>query len=167
MFKQILIAFFLCFCLTLCSRIASADQVAFKYGVGTLLPDQSSMSVKAFSISSQDYLGWGVTEQVELGVFSDIYGEGRESAGFGFYSLGATVDAEPFRLQALWGVGGITNPDNRLGGLLQFTYDMGLSLYNSHSNESIGVGYKHISSAGLSSPNRGRDFILMRIGFNF
>ncbi len=166
MIKQFLAAFFLFFFLSLCCRIAAADQMAFKYGLGTLLPDNSGRNVKAFSLSYQDYMGFGITEQFELGAFGDTFGHGRESSAFAFYSLGTTVDAEPFRLQALWGAGGISNPDNRLGGLFQFTHDLCFSLYN-RTGESIGIGYKHISSAGLSSPNRGRDFILMRMGVNF
>ncbi len=166
MLKQFLAAFFLFFFLSLCCKIAAADQVAFKYGVGTLLPDHSSLNVKAFSLSKQSYIGFGLTEQVEIGGFGDTYGRGRLGSGFAFYSLGTTVDAQPFRLQALWGAGGITTTDDRLGGNFQFTHDLSIALYDS-SNESIGIGWKHISSAGLSSPNKGRDFILMRMGFNF
>ncbi len=59
------------------------------------------------------------------------------------------------------GPGYLHNPDSVLGGHFQFSLEGGASLVD--RNFGIGVVGKHLSSAGIHMPNRGRDFIALQV----
>lgn len=56
----------------------------------------------------------------------------------------------------------ITRTDALLGGHAQFCTDIGVGVRDEYTLMSI--GYSHISSAGMSSPNKGRDWLTFEIG---
>jgi hypothetical protein len=134
-----------------------------KYGVGILgSADYGTVATKVFSIGyEEDWFG-PLIHQYELGLFSDSSGHGRSSSGFGFYSAGIEVKPGYFLVRSLWGVGLITSPDSMLGGPFQFTQDLMIGVRDDKKN-AIGIVYKHISSAGIELPNKGRDFITIQL----
>lgn len=134
-----------------------------RYGVGILgSAEYGTTETKIFSVGyEEDILGIFIT-QWELGLFTDQGGHGRSSSGFGNVSLGVEVNPGYFVLRSLWGIGGITTPDSMLGGLFEFNQDLFLGVRDD-KNKMIGLNYKHISSAGIYSPNHGRDFITVQV----
>ena len=66
----------------------------------------------------------------------------------------------PFKgiyVEAYIGVGLISRPDSQLGGHFQIFHDVNFGF--SQGGWGLGLGFKHISSAGIYSPNKGRDFL--------
>jgi len=134
-----------------------------KYGVGILSSaEYGAAATKIFSLGyEEDWFGPFI-HQYELGLFADSSGHDRLSSGFGFYSVGVEVNPGYLVVRSLWGVGLITSPDSMLGGNFQFTQDFLIGLRDNRRNM-IGFVYKHISSAGLELPNKGRDFITLQV----
>jgi len=124
----------------------SANAGSFgKYGLGIAnTAEYGSGTVKNFSLGYNEPWYGPFIQQYEVGLFADNAGHDRRSSGYAFYSLGVEVDLQPLVLRSLWGLGGITSPDSMLGNM-------------------IGLVYKHISSAGIYSPNRGRDFLTIQV----
>ena len=58
----------------------------------------------------------------------------------------------------------ISIPDSYLGGPFQFMSDVHWGVQDMDLNY-IGVYYRHISSAGLETPNVGRDIVGLEIRF--
>jgi hypothetical protein len=84
----------------------------------------------------------------------------------GWYSLGTKVNIGQLKLAAMWGVGGITHPDSKyLGGYLQFRHEVSAMFEDSQHQKSIGMSYIHISSAGISGANAGRDFLTLNLEY--
>lgn len=134
-----------------------------KYGVGVLsTADYGQAASKIFSLGYEDEFFGPLISQWELGVFSDSSGHGRLSSGFGFYSIGVEVNPGYLVVRSLWGAGLITCPDSMLGGNFQFTQDLLIGVRDNRRNM-IGLVYKHISSAGLELPNKGRDFLTIQV----
>lgn len=151
----------------LLSASAFAEDVStIKYGVGVANSGKNSLSeTKFLSVGRQmdlwsDYLIY----QWEVGGWADIAGGGRRSSAFGAGGGGFHVNAGHVYAQSTFEVALVTNPDSYLGGPFQFSEDVGVGL-QSNTNCSIGVNYKHISSAGLEQPNVGRDFLTILIRF--
>lgn len=130
-----------------------------KYGVGIL--STAEYGPEAAKFISMGYVGdWfgPFIHQYEVGIFADSSGHGRRSSGLGFYSVGVEVNPGYLLLRSMWGVGAITSPDSMLGGWFQLTQDLTLG-FKDNKGKAIGLNYKHISSAGIYDPNKGRDFI--------
>lgn len=134
-----------------------------RYGVGVFEDMGTASPTKAFSLGyEEDWFGPFV-RQCELGLYADPRGsDGRRSGGYGFISAGVEVKAGYLVLRSLWGLGAITHPDVRLGGPFQFAQDALVGVRGLNNNV-IGINYKHISSAGIYSPNMGRDFVSVQV----
>jgi len=146
---------------------AHADSF-FKYGVGVFNSAKDSKAeTKVFSLGYSEKFFQAMMYQLEAGAWIDNRKDlDRKSSGFGFGSIGLDVQTGAFYIQALWGAGLITCTDSMLGGPFQFNTDLGIGLRDSNGY-SIGIGYKHISSAGIELPNKGRDFMMMRLAVPF
>lgn len=137
---------------------AAYDESYFKVGAGLNPPDMTQVA-----FGSHTPLLGSIIEQKEVGLWGDNKPiRGRSSSWYAQYGVGAHAVNGAFYAQAVTGVAYITDPDSHLGGHVQFVQDAGLGLL---SEEGFGVGlsYKHVSSAGLYTPNKGRDFILLRL----
>lgn len=151
----------------LLTQVAYSDTV-FNYGVGVAHSAKySAFETKMFSVGrSEDLLGPFV-ETYTVGLWADQVGEGRKSSGFANYSLGVKCEPSIFYLQSDWGVGAITNKDSFLGGPFpQFFQDFFVGVQDNRRTK-MGFNYRHISSAGLHDPNKGRDFMTVRIQLGF
>lgn len=134
----------------------------FKYGVGTFLPDQKSKAeVKLFAVGYQNELLF-LDYKLETGLWADSGGSNRSSAGFGAASLGLEPHLGVFYIHSFWGLAFITDTDSMLSTHYQFMQDLGLGVGDNRGIR-VGVGYKHISNAGIKSPNRGRDFLYINL----
>lgn len=110
-----------------------------------------------YAVSSQQKFLYVFTDQFELGAYTNSF------SGLAAYSLGIHLNKEVFYIEGLSGIGVITRTDSLLGGYFQFFHDVGMGLENS-GGFCAGVGYKHISSAGISTPNLGRDYLYLKLG---
>jgi len=148
--------------LLLIPTTANADAVLFRYGLGFGAPNQSGRGeIKWFSIGIEKDHSQPWASQVELGVISDMReSQGRRSGLFASYAVGPKMQLGPVQTRYLWGVGYLSHPDSLLSSHLQFTHDLTIGLYDRKSG--LSLGYKHISNAGITLPNRGRDFITLR-----
>lgn len=157
---------FLLICL-LIPNTGLADSVLFRYGLGFGAPNQSGRGeIKWFSIGYEKDHVPGVVTVAELGVISDMkQGLGRRSGAFASYGIGTKMQLGPVQTRYVWGVGYLSHPDQLLSSHLQFSHDLTLGLYDLKSG--LSLGYKHISNAGITLPNRGRDFITLRSEYYF
>lgn len=141
-----------------------ADTVV-KYGANVSKENEKLGSTKALFISQQKQ--WNplpFVSQYEIGGWVDNSGiKDRSSSGMIGASTGVHVKAGPFYAQALIGPALISRTDSALGGRFQFNNDVAFGLVDEENNATVGIAYKHISSAGISRPNRGRDFIMFRL----
>jgi Lipid A 3-O-deacylase (PagL) len=134
-----------------------------KYGIGVSNTAQyGNAASKTFSLGYNEQWWGPLIHQYELGLFTDSSGHGREASAYGFYSVGIEVNADPLVLRSLWGAGLISSPDALLGGRFQFTQDLLLGIRGKNGNL-IGLDYKHISSAGIYKPNKGRDYLTIQV----
>lgn len=114
------------------------------------------------SISSSSELHGPFHHKLELGGYLELPSNTRSSSAFASYELGIRVNTPYMYAESLHGLGLITNHDELLGGRFQFFHDLSMGLRNSYSH--IGIGIKHISSAGIHKPNIGRNYIFIRMG---
>lgn len=147
------------------SKCARGDDYIFKYGMG--LSDQKPTgSIKLFSLRQESHEFHAIHSAMEGGGWLDNLGDGRKSAVFGKYQLGVKPGAEEgVYAKAFWGIQAQSTTDTQLGGILQFSQDAGIGIRDNTSL--VEVGYSHVSSAGIFSPNQGRDFITLSLGVRF
>ncbi len=114
------------------------------YGLEVLCPIGEAMKIKT------EFGGW-ISKQ-----------DGRSSSLYTSISWGYRVASQsgPF-FEAFVGPTWISKPDSQLGSHLQISHDLSFGWLK--DGWGVGLGFKHISNAGMSQPNRGRDFL----GFRF
>lgn len=148
------------------ATFSRADDYSFKYGMG-IIDEELTGEVKIFNLRHEQHTFAMIHTAQELGCFVDQGRDsGRRSSGFVDYEIGVKPGPEVGVYgKAFWGVLAMSGPDTLLGGPFQFVSDFGVGIRDPLS--SISVGYKHISSAGFYSPNKGRDFINLELGISF
>jgi len=145
----------------------TADTV-FKYGSNAAKEGESLGSTKSIFIANQNQWFGPFSDQYEVGVWFDNTGiKGRKSSGLLGYSLGVNVNSGYLFGQAFIGPSLISHTDSNLGGHFQFNNDIAFGLRDPESQSTIGINYKHVSSAGLELPNKGRDFLMFRVGISW
>ena len=140
-----------------------ADSIV-KYGLGVgSSAKNSNTEVKTISIAYQENAFGPIIYQLEGGIWTDSRSDvKRKGSGFGDAGIGFNIDAGNLYCQTVVALAIITDTDSMLGSHFQFNNDLAIGLKDRDGN-SIGLNYKHISNAGLVSPNIGRDFIMMRL----
>ena len=84
--------------------------------------------------------------------------------GFIFGGAGVQPTYGPIFVYFIQSVGLVNNPDGSyLSGNFQFSEDVGVGFRDKNNNTSIGLGFKHISNAGIVAPNNGRDLLNLEI----
>lgn len=150
------------------SSFAKADTVA-KYGIGVARSaDGGYSTTKHLSLSRQSVAYGMFVQQIELGFWTDsARWQGRSGSVYGDYSVGLeTQTVSGIYAQTLVGPALISSPDAYLGGYFQINTEATLGI-RGENGISIGLLYKHLSSAGIYKPNVGRDFLLFRVGVPF
>lgn len=148
-----------------CPRLTLATDASVKFGLG-MINSKLTSQVKPFSLREEIPVVWSIKEAKEIGMWSDTgKNQGRTSSGFGQYELGVKPESDHFYVKAFYGLALITSPDSQLGGIIQFGGDAGFGFQDKLSF--VGLNYKHISSAGLEMPNKGRDNIQLECGVRY
>lgn len=144
--------------LSIISLNSKADEFIIKYGPGYLHSNNAELT----SLGYQNKLHNAIYQKIEGGAWVDN-ASGMSNSLYISYSLGLRVDSGKAFAEWFFGPTLISSPDNNLGGTFQFNHDLFFGLRDKQGY-SVGLGIKHISSAGIEIPNLGRDFILIRIG---
>lgn len=85
---------------------------------------------------------------------------GRASSPYGAFLLGPKFgDDTGFNLRTMAGISIIGLTDEMLGSNFQFTEEAIISY------QTVGIGYKHVSNAGIVKPNLGRDYLYIHFTF--
>jgi len=138
--------------------VSSAEETYFKYGMQA---PGSPRSSKVFGLSYQDDLDWGLIYSAEADILS-IPSNPNPASFVISPGLGLKVNGGSCFATAVWGPAYLSQPDQELGGSFQFMQDLNFGIQDKYNL--IGFGYKHISSAGIEKPNRGKDYLYIRIG---
>lgn len=143
---------------------AYADEGFMGFGVGVANSAKHGPGeVKTYNLGYREDLIEGFYWQGKAGLWGlGANSEGQKSSGYGTTGLGFRVDFTPVEFHAGWSAGLITTPDSFLGGVFEFQGDLGVTLRDRHGN-GIGLAYTHLSSAGIYSPNLGRDFGVLEL----
>lgn len=116
---------------------------------------------RAASLGYEHAFSNGLFIRPEAGWFMDNSGHGVSSPWLApLVGVRSQSTVGP-TLHFAMGPGYLHNPDSVLGGHFQFSLEGGASLVD--RNFGIGVVWKHLSSAGINMPNRGRDFIALQV----
>lgn len=144
-----------------------ADNMYFNYGIGIVESAKNyAGEVKTFGLGVNREIWNGLFYQAEAGVWADSQGNGRLSSGYANLNFGLEVNPGYLIFRSSWGLAGITHPDSYLGSHLNFSQDLFIGVKDHHDNM-LGIDYRHMSNAGLASPNVGRDFITIQVGIPF
>lgn len=159
---NILVVFWLMLLIALFNITARADDWAM-FGGPAILDNQTSGESKIFGFRTDTKWIMGLYHTSELGGWVDNR-PGMKKSVYAATKLGV----QPGQQNGLFGkafIGPalISSTDASLGGHLQFSEDIGVGVRDQESMMSI--TYKHFSSAGLASPNKGRDWITFEMGF--
>lgn len=139
------------------------DQLVFDGGIG----DGNSYGMRAASVGVQEDLWFALKDRFTVGGWVDS-SSGKSSSFLGSTQLGFEVDNGGVLASIFSGPAMISNPDSLLGGYFQFMTDVHFGIQDKQSNY-FGIMYRHISSAGIETPNIGRDIIglELRTPFNW
>lgn len=159
------VVFWLVALVGLFSTSSRAADYSIKFGP-SIENDSTDGSSKIFGVRREDPIIKGIYNAVELGGYTDSGGQGRKAAGLVKFQLGT----KPGPMTGMFGkafVGPclISKTDTVLGGNFQFCTDIGVGIRD--KDTFMDVGYGHVSSAGLESPNHGRDALIFETGLSF
>lgn len=150
----------------LCWQYGRAEDEAYlAYGVGVFHDaDAFAGQNKYFNAGYRRGLWRGFYWNTKLG----YYGEGspdptRKSSFFTSTGPGLELSLGALEIRSGWGIAAISTTDSQLGGRFpQFNGNAAIGIRDS-KGDGLAIEYNHISSAGLVSPNQGRDFILLEL----
>jgi hypothetical protein len=170
-FLNALIVFNLMVMIVLLTLRCSLAQESKEYIVkgGTSIVDGApSGETKYFGIRKEEKEAFGLYSGSEVGAWIDnSSNKGQRSS----LIAKAQIGVKPGPMVGVYGkvftgIAVISSPDSLLGSVPQFATDFGIGVRDTTS--SIGIGYSHVSNAGLFSPvNRGRDFVTIEAGLLF
>jgi Lipid A 3-O-deacylase (PagL) len=146
-------------------KIAKADETFLGYGLGVFSSaDQRTTQTKILETGLRSDIWEGLYLQNKLGFYVDSSQNlDRKSSAFVFTGIGLEINFSAIEIRNSASFGAISTPDSMLGGRFpQFNEEFYLGLRD-RKNNGIGVKYSHISSAGLESPNMGRDFVMLQL----
>lgn len=144
---------------------AAADENLLSYGLGVFHSAENwpteTKFIRVAHRGDFDHISYW---QAEGGLWVDTAGNGRYSSSFLAASVGLKIDLSPIYFSNSFGLAAIAVPDTYLGGVFpQFTEEFTIGVKGTN-NTSLGLSYKHFSSAGIISPNMGRDFLILSLG---
>lgn len=154
------------FLLILASTLSYADDVwVLDSGVGILGSAKKGLSeTKMVTFGKQMDLWGPLKERGIVGGFIDNGGSGRKGSPMVSGQLGFEVENRGWVGSVYSGPALLGQTDVMLGGHLQFMDDLHLGLRDRENNY-IGIIYRHVSSASVSTPNLGRDFLGIELTF--
>ncbi len=149
--------------LLMIAKHSLADSISVRGGP-SLQDGKPNGESKYFGVRYEAPLGIGYIA-TEGGGWVDN-GEGRKSSLFMKGQVGAVPGPKIGVFgKAFLGPCFISAIDTMLGGHLQFCTDIGVGVRD--KDTFMSVGYGHVSSAGIYSPNTGRDWLTFEVGVSF
>lgn len=140
-----------------------ADQVITDVGLGAFGSKGASVSQDKFTkLGLQEEIWSPFQERFNLGGWIDDRSPGYSSAAFMGYQIGFEVTNDVLQGSVWTGPTMLTSTDQMLGGIFQFNETIFFGIVDKDKN-SIGIAYNHFSSAGLETPNLGRDYLGLEI----
>lgn len=158
---DVLFTFFVLGLLLLWPWYSHADQIVPRYGLEkNLITRGAGKSDRLWGVEYLKETNSAHLFKLDLGTYL-VSAPGRKDSFYGALSWGYRVHL-PLGLfaSAFFGPGFITHPDTQLGGRFQFFHDVNVGVMQ--DGFGMGLGFRHLSSAGLNRPNIGRDFLCMR-----
>jgi len=143
---------------------ANADLIKIQYGVGI-----SEKETQAFDTRHKS-LNLGLYKQVAKSLSYNInigyLGDRDVSTGYICGQFGTSVNPiSGIFVENYFGPCAFSSRGTRLSGWLQFATNLGIGFRDPESGSEIGINWKHFSNAGISKPNKGRDLVLLSLGF--
>lgn len=123
--------------------------------------NNSIASNKLLSVGYQAPLFSYFDYQLEAGGWVDPIGGGRESSFFVDAAIGLSIIQPSFYMKFFFGPAFITQTDIRLSTPYQFNEDIEIGIKDDRG-VCMGLEFKHFSNAGISLPNAGRDFVVLK-----
>lgn len=148
---------------------ALSDEISIAYGLGEAESAVSSAAeTKVFEISYRKSIAHAFYWAFEVGGWLDSSGDpNRSSSTFFSTSPGYIVDIGHFEIRNSYGISYVTSPDEYLGGSFpQFHGEVYVGIRDD-AGCGFGVKYNHFSSAGIFTPNIGRDFAMLELNKRF
>lgn len=143
-----------------CNVFAQEPTYFLKFG--GMLNTPALNQNKLLSIGYQAPLGRIFDYQLEVGTFNDNINDFKTV--YGGPSLGLTTGGDNFYVKVFSGPVFVSYTDQHLSTPVEFNTDFEIGIKDGRG-VNIGIGYKHMSNAGIVGPNIGRDFIYLKIGF--
>jgi hypothetical protein len=147
---------------------ARADSLGIKYGLG-IIDGGPTTQVKTGAVryEEESLEVYPLVLAAEVGLWTDTgKARGREGSAYTAWQVGLRPHSEHVYVKSFVGVCGITHRDSQLGGFFpEFKEDFGLGFQDRDSF--VGLDLGHISSAGIWSPNKGRDLVTVEVGVRF
>ena len=140
---------------------AFADEAFVDYGLGVGPSAISSeIETKNVDVGYRYYFIKSLYWQNKIGYWDDNSGNPiRSSSLYTTSGLGILFSLSHVEVRSGIGLAFITAPDGYLGGVVpNFNENLGVGIRDD-DGAGFGLEYNHLSSAGIYSPNIGRDFI--------
>lgn len=145
---------------------ASAADLFVEAGVGVFSSGVNTLAeTKMLEVGFQEDVWGPLVNRYGIGGWIDCAGRGRGDSAFIADQLGFQVSTPSGLFSSVFtGPTLISQTDTYLGGHFQLQEDVHFGLMDREGN-AMSVFYKHLSSAGIETPNIGRDFIGVEIKF--
>ena len=139
------------------SNICWADSLYFKIGPTLNIPNGAANKMFSLGLSESITSLWDY--QFEVGTFTNL-----TNGSLLYWSLevGPTLDFGAFYTKFLTGPAMISYTNQYLNTAVQISSDLEMGLKD-RRDITMGLGYKHFSNAGITSPNLGRDFLYLKL----
>lgn len=151
------------------ARAEAPEQETYgRLGVGIFNSAKDNVAeVKTVAFGYNEALFNGLRSQYELQGWIDSRRDlGRKCGGAFTGQLGVDVNPGYFYFGTYAGIGLLYPTDSYLGGMIQFVETVSFGVRD-NKQKSFGFFYQHVSSAGVFSPNMGRDFTGLKVGVPF
>ncbi len=144
---------------------AQDDQIVTDVGLGIVGTKGSTLSQDKFArVGLQEDVWYDLKQRFNVGGWDDTRGGNYSSAAFAGYQLGFEVTNDVLQGSIWSGPSVISATDAMLGGPMQFNETLFFGIVDKQQS-SIGVAYNHFSSAGIYTPNLGRDYLGLQLKF--
>lgn len=152
----------LLFLMSSLAQAADPGGTYFKLGLGLNEPLTATKSLfLGFQGPIKSIFIW----QAEVGGYY-AYLQQPDFIGMASGSLGISISNPYVYGKLLFGPALMTNTDSRLGSIFEFNDDAEFGIRD-RQGYAIGLNYKHISNAGLTPGNGGRNFLMIKVQVPF
>ena len=141
------------------------DETIVSGGIGISNSGKKSLAeTKMLTLSFQEDLWGPLKQRGTLGGWIDNAGGGKTGSALAAAQIGWEIERNGIVASVFSGPCLLSETDILLGGHFQFMDDLHLGIRDV-SGYYIGVIYRHISSAGIATPNIGRDIVGLEFRF--